>query len=384
MYVSLLELTDFRSYPHTEVPLAAGVSVFLGPNGQGKTNLVEAVDYIATQSSHRVSSDQPLVRSGADRAIVRAQVQRDDRQALIEVEINPGGSNRARLNGGQLTKAREALGILRTVLFSPDDLDLVKGDPSARRRFLDDLLVARQPRFAAVRSDYDRVLRQRNTLLKTAGRSGRSRPGDSALSTLEVWDAHLARTGAELLSARLSLTADLRPHLTKHYTEVAQTVPKPGGGNDADLSYRSSFPLPPGAVSRPELAEALLGQVAVRRDDELDRGVTLVGPHRDDVTFTLGWLPTRGYSSHGESWSFALALRLAAFSLLRSDGDDPVLILDDVFAELDDARRIRLAELVRETEQVLVTAAVPSDVPADLLEHRFDVRDAKVTGARAR
>lgn len=381
MHVSLLELIDFRSYSQVDIVLSAGVSAFFGPNGQGKTNLVEAVDYIATQTSHRVSSDQPLVRAGAERAVVRAAVQRDERRVLIEIELNPGRSNRARLNRGQLPRAREALGILRTVVFSPEDLDLVKGDPSARRRFLDELLVSRQPRFAAVRSDYDRVLRQRNTLLKSAGGRGRSARTDSVLSTLEVWDAHLARTGGELLAARLGLTADLRPHLTKHYTEVAQTVSKAAGGNDAEVEYKPSFALPEGAIERDDLAAALLAEIGVRREDELDRGVTLVGPHRDEVTFTLGALPAKGYSSHGESWSFALALRLAAFSLLRTDGDDPVLILDDVFAELDDARRARLAALVRETEQVLVTAAVPADVPADLIDHRFDVRDGSVRRA---
>ncbi len=378
MHVSLLELIDFRSYSQVDIVLSAGVSAFFGPNGQGKTNLVEAVDYIATQSSHRVSSDQPLVRAGAERAVVRAAVQRDERRVLIEIELNPGRSNRARLNRGQLPRAREALGILRTVVFSPEDLDLVKGDPSARRRFLDELLVSRQPRLAAVRSDYDRVLRQRNTLLKSAGGRGRSARTDSVLSTLEVWDAHLARTGGELLAARLGLTADLRPHLTKHYTEVAQTVSKAAGGNDAEVEYKPSFALPEGAIGRDDLAAALLAEIGVRREDELDRGVTLVGPHRDEVTFTLGALPAKGSSSPGESWSFALALRLAAFSLLRTDGDDPVLILDDVFAELDDARRARLAALVRETEQVLVTAAVPADVPADLIDHRFDVRDGSV------
>ncbi len=381
MHVSLLELTDFRSYAEVAVTLQPGVSAFLGPNGQGKTNLVEAVDYIATQSSHRVASDLPLVRTGCDSAIIRTAVQRDDRQALIEIEINPGRSNRARVNRGPLPRARDALGLLRTVLFAPDNLDLVKGDPSARRRFLDDLLVARQPRFAAVRSDYDRVLRQRNTLLKTAGGRGRAARHEAALTTLEAWDTHLARAGSELLAARLDLTAHLRPHVSRHYTDVAQTVPRSDRGNEADIVYKASFDLPEGATERAELSELIVKEIALRRDDELDRGVTLVGPHRDDVVLTLGDMPARGYSSHGESWSFALALKLAAFSLLRSDGDDPVLILDDVFAELDDARRARLAALVQETEQVLVTAAVAADVPAALVDHRFDVRDGVVSHA---
>jgi len=381
VHVSLLELTDFRSYSEVGVELAAGVTAFLGPNGQGKTNLVEAVDYVATQSSHRVSSDQPLVRFGADRAVVRAAVQRDGRQALIEVEINPGKSNRARLNRGALPRAREALGILRTVVFSPDDLALVKGDPSERRRFLDDLLVVRQPRYAGVRSDYDRVLRQRNTLLKSAGGRGSTRRNESALSTLEVWDAHLARKGAELLAARLELVDDLRPYVARHYTEVAMTVPKPDRGNEVGLVYKPSFTIDDAVTDRAELAAAILTEIGVRRTDELDRGVTLVGPHRDDLSLMLGALPAKGYSSHGESWSFALALRLAAFSVLRRDGDDPVLILDDVFAELDDARRHRLAELVGGTEQVLVTAAVAADVPTELIDHRFDVREGTVTRA---
>ena len=379
MYVSHLALVDFRSYAQVEVEIPVGVSAFIGPNGQGKTNLVEAIDYVATQSSHRVASDQPLVRFGAEQAIVRTTICRDDRQALIELEINPGKANRARLNRGAVPRAREVLGILRTVLFSPDDLDLVKGDPSARRGFLDDLLVARQPRFAGVRSDYDRVLRQRNTLLKTAGGRGSGRRNEGALSTLDVWDAHLARAGAELLEARLALVEALRPHVARHYTDVAMSVPKAAGGNDAGLDYKPSLDLEPGTVGREQLAEALKDEVVRRRGDELDRGITLVGPHRDDLTLSLGELPAKGYASHGESWSFALALRLAAFELLRADGDDPVLILDDVFAELDDLRRTRLADLVADTEQVLVTAAVRDDVPDKLVSHLFDVREGRVS-----
>lgn len=378
MHVSELALIDFRSYDNAEISLPAGVSAFIGPNGQGKTNLVEAIDYVSTQSSHRVASDQPLVRFGADRAIVRATVQRDDRQAVIELQINPGSANRARLNRGDVPRAREVLGILRTVLFAPDDLELVKGDPSARRRFLDDLLVVRHPRLAGVRADYDKVLKQRNSLLKTAGGRHGTRRNEAALATLEVWDSHLATVGSELLAARLGLVAALLPHIARHYADVAQSVPKPGGGNEAHAAYKASFELE-GATAKEALADGLLAAVEERRNDELDRGVTLVGPHRDDLTLSLGPLPAKGYASHGESWSFALALRLAAFELLRADGDDPVLILDDVFAELDDLRRSRLAELVAGTEQVLVTAAVPADVPADLVGQTFDVRDGKVT-----
>ncbi len=381
MYVSHLALVDFRSYAQVEVEIPSGVSAFIGPNGQGKTNLVEAIDYVATQSSHRVAGDQPLVRFGATQAIVRTTICRGDRQALIELEINPGKANRARLNRGALPRARDALGILRSVLFSPDDLELVKGDPSSRRAFLDDLLVARQPRFAGVRSDYDRVLKQRNTLLKTAGGRGTGRRNEGALSTLDTWDAHLCRAGSELLAARLDLVDELRPHVARHYADVAMSVPKAEGGNDAGLSYKPSLELEPDVRTRDELAAALQAEVVRRRDDELDRGITLVGPHRDDLTLSLGPMPAKGYASHGESWSFALALRLAAFELLRADGDDPVLILDDVFAELDDLRRARLAELVIETEQVLVTAAVRDDVPDKLVTHLFDVREGAVTRA---
>jgi DNA replication and repair protein RecF len=377
VHVSQLGLVDFRSYTAVDISLQPGVSAFLGPNGQGKTNLVEAIHFAATQTSHRVAGDQPLIRLGAEQAIVRTLVQRDERSALIELEINPGKSNRARLNRGAVPRMRDVLGILRTVLFSPDDLDLVRGDPSLRRRFLDDLLTVRQPRFAGVRTDYDRVLKQRNTLLKTAGgrRTGSRNP--AALATLESWDAQLARHGAELLSARLALVAALGDPVAERYGDVARSVPKPDGGNDARVEYRPSWDTGE-LVDRAELEAGLLGELESRRDEELDRGVTLVGPHRDDLVLSLGALPARGYASHGESWSFALALRLASFELLRAEGDDPVLILDDVFAELDALRRSRLAHLVAETEQVLVTAAVPEDVPAALVRHRFEVHDGMV------
>ncbi len=378
VHVSHLSLTDFRSYQRAEVDLDVGVSAFVGPNGEGKTNLVEAIDYVASQSSHRVSTDQPLVRYGAEQAIIRTTIGRGDRQALIELEINPGRSNRARLNAGAVPRAREALGVLRVVLFSPDDLALVKGDPGDRRRFLDELLVARQPRFAGVRADYDRVLKQRNSLLKTAGGRGTGRRTESAVATLDVWDAHLARFGAELMAARLALVAELRPLLALHYATIAAGLAKSADGNLASAVYQASWNLPPDVRDRAELVTRLLEEVARRRDDELDRGVTLVGPHRDELLFGLGELPAKGYASHGESWSLALALRLASFELLRADGEDPVLILDDVFAELDDLRRSRLAELVAGTEQVLVTAAVAADLPLELVQHRFEVAGGAV------
>ncbi|HEX6249192.1 MAG TPA: DNA replication/repair protein RecF [Nocardioidaceae bacterium] len=386
MHVAHLSLHDFRSYREVDVALGPGVTAFIGRNGQGKTNLVEAVDYLARLTSHRVAGDAPLVRHGADQAVVRALVVRDERQALLEVEINPGRSNRARINKAPLPRTRELIGMVRTVLFSPEDLALVKGDPSDRRRFLDDLLVLRAPRYAGVRSDYDRVLRQRNSLLKTAGAARRgyaSSRAESALSTLTVWDSHLARTGAELLAARLALVEELRPLVAQAYEAVARGASR----DDAAMAYRSSFELPEmepydGRLpDRAVLAEAILAEVERRRGDELDRGVSLVGPHRDELLLSLGELPVKGYASHGESWSFALALRLASYDLLRAGGDDPILILDDVFAELDTTRRTRLAELVAGAEQVLVTAAVPEDVPEALAGTRISVAEGVVSHA---
>ena len=383
LIVTALGLVDFRSYPQVEVALEPGVTSFVGPNGQGKTNLVEAVHYVATQGSHRVASDAPLVRAGATRAVVRTEIHTDaGRDVVVEIEINPGRSNRARLNRSPVPRPREVLGILRTVLFAPEDLALVKGDPSERRRFLDELLTARSPRMAGVRQDYDRVLKQRNSLLRSASmarRHGRSAGGSASsgaqLRTLEVWDSHLARTGSELLATRLELLEALRPLVASSYDAVAR------GKGDACLDYKSSVPLEPGVTGREELEQALLAALQDRRADELERGVSLVGPHRDDVLLALGDLPAKGYASHGESWSYALALRLASYELLTSDGAEPVLILDDVFAELDTQRRDRLAELVSPAEQVLVTAAVAADVPGALSGARFDVSEGTVRRA---
>jgi DNA replication and repair protein RecF len=374
MYVSHLSLADFRSYSAAELPLEPGVTALIGPNGQGKTNLVEAIGFLATLGSHRVAQDAPLVRLDAGRAIVRCTVVSAGRTVLLEVEINPGKSNRARINRSPARAAKDVLGVLRTVLFAPEDLALVKGEPQGRRRFLDDLLVSRAPRFAGVRSDYDRVLKQRNALLKSAGAALRtSRGGASDLRTLDVWDSHLARTGAELLAARLELVEELRPLVAKAYDEVAATE---GGQSSAAarLDYRCS--LGPDVELTPDrelLSAALLDTTGRLRREELDRGISLVGPHRDDLVLSLGPLPARGYASQGESWSFALALRLASYELLRVGGDDPVLILDDVFSELDAQRRTRLAELVSTAEQVLVTAAVAADVPESLTGARVDV-----------
>ncbi|MBD3924004.1 DNA replication/repair protein RecF [Nocardioides cavernae] len=385
MHVAHLTLHDFRSYADIDVALEPGATAFIGRNGQGKTNLVEAIDYLSRLSSHRVATDAPLVRAGADQAIVRASVVKEGRPALIEVELNPGRANRARINRSPLPRPREIVGLVRTVVFSPDDLTLVKGDPSDRRKFLDDLLILRSPRLAGVRADYDRVLKQRNSLLKTAG-VARGSSRDAAMSTLEIWDDNLARVGAEILGARLRLVEDLRPYVGKAYEAVARGASR----DDADIDYRASVDLGEPPVeevaqpgSRDPLEAALLDAIAARRKEELDRGISLVGPHRDELLLSLGdpqlRLPVKGYASHGESWSFALALRLASYDLLRADGDDPILVLDDVFAELDAERRQQLAELVAGAEQVLVTAAVAADVPASLQGVRYLVADGTVT-----
>jgi len=372
VHVASLELTDFRSYPSVSVHLTPGTTLFLGPNGQGKTNLVEAVGYVATLGSHRVATDAPLIRSGAERAIVRAGVVRDGRQALVELEIAAGRANRARLNRQPVRRLTDVLGTLRTVLFAPEDLALVKGDPAGRRDFLDAFLVALAPRWSGVRSDVDRIVRQRTALLRSA--AGLVRGGRSAdLRTLDAWDEQLVQAGAELTAGRLAAVQQLRPEITHAYRVLS-------GGGQATVGYRSAVVDRTGEADRSggvdgagaagieELAAALRTELQRRRGDEVERGQCLVGPHRDDLVLGVGDLPAKGYASHGESWSVALALRLATFGVLREidETGDPVLLLDDVFAELDEARRSRLAELVADAEQVLVTAAVLDDVPAQL------------------
>ncbi|ROS26227.1 DNA replication/repair protein RecF [Cellulomonas sp. PhB150] len=388
MYVAHLNLTDFRSYAQVDLALDPGITALVGPNGQGKTNLVEAIGYAATLGSHRVPSDAALVRAGTSRAVVRARVIREldagnPRATLVEIEVTPGKANRARVNGGNPVRARDVLGILRTVLFAPEDLALVKGDPDGRRRFLDDLLVQLTPRIASVIQDYDRVLRQRSALLKSAGAARRG--GGSDLRTLDVWDAKLAQVGARLVVERRRLVDTLAPHVARAYEQVSS------GQGAAVVSYKASLDaaleVEGSTDDSVELVEAQLLEAMGRlRGKELDRGVCLVGPHRDDLVLTLGGLPAKGYASHGESWSFALALRLASYTVLSDGGDaadwgpdgEPVLILDDVFAELDVRRRERLAELVAPARQVLITAAVAGDVPEPLSGARVDVMGGEV------
>lgn len=396
MQLTALDLTDFRSYRRLTLPFQPGITVMVGQNGQGKTNVVEALWYLATLSSHRVPHDAALVHRGESTAIVRASFVRAGRALQVDLEITPGKSNRARLQGQNVSRLRDLLGEVRAVLFAPEDLGLVKADPDGRRRFLDELLFVIAPRYASVKADYDRVLKQRGNLLKQMrsmrrGASGRSvgglDPADTAAATLEVWDQQLAHHGADLLRARLHLVNRLRPHLGYSYLRVAtdegsdQALDLPPdqrgeGSSPADILYRSDVldalgALPGTLPSTREIHDRLLEMLADRHDEEIDRGATLTGPHRDDMEIRLHDFPAKGYASHGESWSLALALRLASYDLLRlEEGDlgdgEPILILDDVFSELDAHRRERLGRIVTGASQVLITTANDTDIPDSL------------------
>lgn len=390
MYLSDLALTDFRSYERAIVALKPGVTVLVGENGQGKTNLIEAVGYLSTLSSHRVSGDAALVRQGATAAVVQARVVRSSAPTTVEVEIYSGRANRARINRG-LVRPPEIVGTVRSVLFAPEDLELVSGDPAARRSFLDRIMVQLRPRMVAVKSEYDRAARQRAALLKSAGAARRG-GGSADAAALDVWDVQLARLGARITAARAEIVARLRPRVDEFYAKVS------GGRGPAEIAYRASAgrltERANGAGGGPDFDEGtqeelrdvelneirLISAMAERREEEIRRGVNLVGPHRDELELALGTLPARGYASHGESWSYALALKLASWRVLCGDesgewaeGGEPVLILDDVFAELDARRRDRLARIVEEAEQAIVTAAVGSELPAELGGRRLTV-----------
>ncbi|UDM34650.1 DNA replication/repair protein RecF [Mycobacterium ulcerans] len=375
MYVRHLGLRDFRSWAHADLELGPGRTVFVGPNGLGKTNIIEALWYSATLGSHRVGTDAPLIRAGADRAVISTIVVNDGRECAVDLEIAAGRANKARLNRSPVRSTREVIGVLRAVLFAPEDLALVRGDPADRRRYLDDLATLRRPTIAGVRADYDKVLRQRTALLKSVS-GARFRGDRGALDTLDVWDSRLAQHGAELMAARIDLVRLLAPEVEKAYQLLAPE------SRSAAIAYRASMDAfvaaDDAAPDRVTLEEGLLAALAARRDAELERGVCLVGPHRDDLELRLGDQPAKGFASHGESWSMAVALRLAAFALLRADGSEPVLLLDDVFAELDAARRTALARVAESAEQVLVTAAVLEDIPSgwDARKVHIDLRDS--------
>ncbi|BBX55348.1 DNA replication and repair protein RecF [Mycobacterium shottsii] len=375
MYVRHLGLRDFRSWAYADLELGPGRTVFVGPNGFGKTNIIEALWYSVTLGSHRVGTDAPLIRAGADRAVISTIVVNDGRECAVDLEIAAGRANKARLNRSPVRSTREVIGVLRAVLFAPEDLALVRGDPADRRRYLDDLATLRRPTIAGVRADYDKVLRQRTALLKSVS-GARFRGDRGALDTLDVWDSRLAQHGAELMAARIDLVRLLAPEVEKAYQLLAPE------SRSAAIAYRASMDAfvaaDDAAPDRVTLEEGLLAALAARRDAELERGVCLVGPHRDDLELRLGDQPAKGFASHGESWSMAVALRLAAFALLRADGSEPVLLLDDVFAELDAARRMALARVAESAEQVLVTAAVLEDIPSgwDARKVHIDLRDS--------
>jgi DNA replication and repair protein RecF len=395
LFVRHLSLTDFRNYATAEVALEPGPNLFVGRNGQGKTNLVESLGYLATLSSHRVSTDQALIRAGQDAAIVRARLEHEGRELLVELQLNRSGANRAQVNRAAI-KPRELPRYLSTVLFAPEDLALIRGEPSTRRRFVDALLGTRAPRLLGVFADYDRVLKQRNALLKSARASGLR---DAKLSTLELWNERLVELGTEIIAERLAIVQALGPFVREAYQAVAGSeqeptlelvlsilAEKPGDDDDAGApdvathasgtdgveSAAAASALP----TRTELADSFRAALEKVARAERDRGITLVGPHRDDVLFRLNGLPAKGYASHGESWSFALALKLACAELLRAESStgDPIVILDDVFAELDQGRRGRLADAVKDYEQVLITAAVYDDVPEALTAHTVRIQ----------
>jgi DNA replication and repair protein RecF len=369
MRLERLEIVDFRNHDAAVVELPAGVSVLVGPNGVGKTNLLEAIGYLATLGSHRVGQDTALIRAGAASAVIRAAVRRAGRRLLVDVELRPGSGVRGRVNGAPVPRARDLLGVVRATVFAPEDLGLIRGDPEERRRFLDTLATQRLPRYHGSRQDYDRVLRQRNTLLRSAG--GRLPP--SALATLEVWDEKLASAGAEIWSERLRLVAALTPRVELAYQHLA------GRDDLVDVAYVSSVAGNVGLDADPaKLAQALRERLVTDRAREVERGITLSGPHRDDLAMDLRGLPARTHASHGEAWSLALALRLGSHRLLAEEGEEPVLLMDDVFAELDRQRRDRVAEAAGAAEQTIVTAAVAEELPPELNAAVFHVEPGSV------
>ena len=379
MHVKRVRLTNFRNYKTAEVEFEPGVNLLFGPNGQGKTNLVEAVNFFASLSSHRVPGHTPLIKQGEQSAIISLDLAHQERELLLEYEINQDSPNRARLNKSPVQKPKDILGYLNSVIFAPEDLDIVKRDPTNRRAFIDQLIVQFTPRMLGVYSDYERVLKQRNTLLKSARSTGTR--GD-ALSTLSAWDESLVKLGSEIIAARVSIVAKLSPGLISNYKKIAKTNNEPrmfikssilgstifDGEEADDVEYLET-------PDREEIAELFREKLVRMRQKELERGITLVGPHRDDLVLILGSLPAKGYASHGESWCYALSLRISSLEILRRESKlgDPILILDDVFAELDSDRRAKLAELVQGNEQVLITAAVIEDVPKSLTAKRFSV-----------
>jgi DNA replication and repair protein RecF len=387
MFAKRVKLTNFRNYETADIEFSSGVNLIYGPNGQGKTNLVEALNFFAGLDSHRVAGYSPLIKQGKSTAIISLELSHEARDLLLEYEINTDSSNRARLNKSEVAKPKDILGYLNSVIFAPEDLDIVKRDPSNRRAFLDQLIVQFNPRMHGVYADYDRVLKQRNTLLKSARATGTKR---DSLSTLDAWDQALVKNGTEIIAARVAFTEKLSPSLVANYQNIAKSNNEPSMFirssvvessklDQDDLETQDSLE----TTNKEEISDLFQQKLSLVRPKELERGITLVGPHRDDLQLNLGSLPAKGYASHGESWSYALSLKLASLEILKSESKlgDPILILDDVFAELDKDRREKLSDLVQQNEQVLITAAVIEDVPGNLLANRFQVESGRVTHA---
>ena len=385
MYVKRVRLTNFRNYKTADLELYPGVNLLHGSNGQGKTNLVEAINFFGSLSSHRVAGLTPLIKQGEETAIISLELAHDERELLMEFELNSDSSNRARLNKSPVAKPKDILGYLNSVIFAPEDLDIVKRDPTNRRAFIDQLIIQFTPRMLGVYSNYERVLKQRNTLLKSARAKGTK---GSALSTLSAWDESLVSLGSEIIAARVSIAQKLEPGLITNYQAIAKSNNEPKmfikssiirtAAIDSEESDSAEYLA---ITDREQIAELFRETLERTRPKELERGITLVGPHRDDLVLILGSLPAKGYASHGESWSYALALRLASLEILKAESrlGDPILILDDVFAELDADRRAKLAELVLGNEQVIITAAVIEDVPEALSAKRFSVVAGEIT-----
>ena len=359
MRISKLALKDFRSYQNLELNLQPGVNTFIGDNGSGKTNIAESLIYLSFLSSHRVNNNLPLIFLGAPQAIIRTEIERDDRTLQIDLEINVSKANRARINQNPTRSQREILGACQIVYFSPEDLDLVRGDPGNRRDFLDRLLITRSPRLAGVIADYERIVKQRNTLLKTRSTS----------AALQPWSEQLINIGATLSAERISLVDALNPFIAENYRNLNEVKP-------ANISYKSNTE---GLSANTEAnIELLTNRLSEVQYQEIERGTTLIGPHRDDLNLQIGAFPAKGYASHGESWSMAIALRIGSFNLLKKEGADPILILDDVFAELDTSRRLQLVAATKIAEQTIITAAVEGDLPDDLESTKFYVTPGSV------
>ena len=360
MLITNLNLNNYRSYTTLDLSLDPGVSIFVGKNGEGKTNIAEAVLYLTFLSSHRASGNTPLIKLGNQSAYIRAKVKYPEREILVELEINADKANRAKVNQNQVRSQKEIFGIVQTIYFSPEDLDIVRGDPSERRRFIDQLLTLRSPRIAGVISDYERAVKQRNSLLKTR----------ASMDALNPWDKQVAELGGELITLRMLALDELKPIFNQVYKDISDTKP-------AEIVYKSSIENP--SLNQSENSEKIMERLVNNRGAELDRGLTLTGPHRDDLLLILGDHLVKGYASHGESWSIALSLKLATYNLLKSDGLSPILILDDVFSELDEERRERLAQIAKGADQTIITVAVENDLPKSITGTKYLVRAGVVS-----